>query len=1030
MLKVEMVPLGASKREEYCQEIEENRELEYEEKVLVLPNHTLMEEVQKKHQVLCMSLDTLARKILNKNKQYEKYDIINRRRQELLVANLIESNKDQLSYFAAVLDKPGFVKAMTTLMSQLSRSGLTEEEVEAFLECWRENDPVSKKVEQVKEFYKKYLETIKSYKVNGRPCFDIEGQYRLAIKTLEDEKVKLPWEKIYLSDFYSFDMLQLEFIRKLSNVDGLDVKICMPYEKKRDAVFGAVTNTVGFLVGMEHEKGQDDNYNELADEDNKGNKSNLATNFREQIAYNLWRESKEYQKMSTDSVFLNAFRSRDEEMRWALSKIKELLRGKVTDAGDVEKDSIHPSNIIVAVRKLNNYTGLRQIADEYGIPVSLPKTMALASHPVAEFIKQLLSATVPNNDGANAYFASLDSAWGKHFTNVDTCAVFKLRQKKFYASPMAVRQDLEEAFLEDSYVAAVNGFIDAEADKHTLREHLEILKEVFTKLDVEQRLGACYKESKLSLQSLKACLLAKQSLLHCASTLVDDYEACGYENHQYDAREWQALLVEAMQNENIVLESGRQDGVKITEVINLQGLKRPYVFILGVREHEFPTIENKDWIYNDLERLEMIQYGIELKVKAMQFSEDAWFFAAAVVAAQKELYLSWHEDNEAGKSPYIEGIMQLFEGLQINKGEAKQPGSLHEFERNGLLCDKKWLEDKLQNAAVLTTAVKADLARNDKDADGYNGVLADQKVIQQAKNTVGYIFSASVLEKYAACPFQFLGERIWTKQDYGDQGEEVAATVTGSLLHNTLAAFVKTYLKQKISRADYQALEISLFKVYEDECAKIVGDKIVDNELWMLEKERIKKSLQRWLRVECEEQENWQNYLPQAVEWNFQPVELVLSDGSSVFLNGRIDRLDGDGEYIFITDYKQSSTPAAGDINKGLDMQMPIYMLAVNKKYEGGKAVAGESYLSLKDDKRSAAVVFTETGYKKLPLTKDLVWEQEKDKYEKIIKDYIEAIYAGNFMVAPKKCSQYCRLKDICRKSVLVNVEQEVKGDE
>lgn len=1030
MLKVEMVPLGASKREEYCQEIEENRELEYEEKVLVLPNHTLMEEVQKKHQVLCMSLDTLARKILNKNKQYEKYDIINRRRQELLVANLIESNKDQLSYFAAVLDKPGFVKAMTTLMSQLSRSGLTEEEVEAFLECWRENDPVSKKVEQVKEFYKKYLETIKSYKVNGRPCFDIEGQYRLAIKTLEDEKVKLPWEKIYLSDFYSFDMLLLEFIRKLSNVDSLDVKICMPYEKKRDAVFGAVTNTVGFLVGMEHEKGQDDNYNELADENNKGNKSNLATNFREQIAYNLWRESKEYQKMSTDSVFLNAFRSRDEEMRWALSKIKELLRGNVTDAGDEEKDSIHPSDIIVAVRKLNNYTGLRQIADEYGIPVSLPKTMALASHPVAEFVQQLLSATVPNKEGANAYFASLDSAWGKHFTNVDTCAVFKLRQKKFYASPMAVRQDLEEAFLEDSYVAAVNGFIDAEADKHTLREHLEILKEVFTKLDVEQRLGVCYKESKLSLQLLKACLLAKQSLLHCASTLVDDYEACGYENHQYDAQEWQALLVEAMQNENIVLESGRQDGVKITEVINLQGLKRPYVFILGVREHEFPTIENKDWIYNDLERLEMIQYGIELKVKAMQFSEDAWFFAAAVVAAQKELYLSWHEDNEAGKSPYIEGIMQLFEGLQINKGEAKQPGSLHEFERNGLLCDKNWLEEKLQNAAVLTTAVKADLARNDKDADGYNGVLADQKVIQQAKNTVGYIFSASVLEKYAACPFQFLGERIWTNQDYGDQGEEVAATSKGTLLHNTLAAFVKTYLQKKITKNDLGVLELRLNCIFEEECKKQVGNTIVDNELWHLEKQRIWQTLKRWLRFECAEQEAWQNYTPQAVEWDFGSVGLVLEDGIKVSLIGRIDRLDGDGEYIFITDYKQSTVPASNALDIGLDMQMPIYMLAVNQYFAGGKKIAGESYLDIKKFNHKPALVFVATGNEKLPAPKDLVWEQEKDKYEKIIKDYIEAIYAGKFMVAPKKCSQYCRLKDICRKSVLVNVEQEVKGDE
>ena len=56
--------------------------------------------------------------------------------------------------------------------------------------------------------------------------------------------------------------------------------------------------------------------------------------------------------------------------------------------------------------------------------------------------------------------------------------------------------------------------------------------------------------------------------------------------------------------------------------------------------------------------------------------------------------------------------------------------------------------------------------------------------------------------------------------------------------------------------------------------------------------------------------------------------------------------------------------------------------------------------------------------------------ERLAHKYEKIIKDYIEAIYAGKFMVAPKKCSKYCRLKDICRKSVLVNVEQEVKGDE
>ena len=241
---------------------------------------------------------------------------------------------------------------------------------------------------------------------------------------------------------------------------------------------------------------------------------------------------------------------------------------------------------------------------------------------------------------------------------------------------------------------------------------------------------------------------------------------------------------------------------------------------------------------------------------------------------------------------------------------------------------------------------------------------------------------------------------------------------------------MKTYLQKKITQNDLGVLELRLNDIFEEECKKQVGNTIVDNELWHLEKQRIWQTLKRWLRFECAEQEAWQNYTPQAVEWDFGSVDLVLEDGKKVSLIGRIDRLDGDGEYIFITDYKQSTVPASNALDIGLDMQMPIYMLAVNQNFAGGKKIAGESYLDMKKFNHKPALVFVATGNEKLPAPKDLVWEQEKDKYEKTIKDYIEAIYAGNFMVAPKKCSQYCRLKDICRKSVLVNVEQEVKGDE
>ena len=1034
MIKVEFATLGASEREDYCGKLQNQ---EYGKSILVLPNCTLIEEVEKKYNVCCMSMDTLARKILNQIKEYKEYDIINRRRQELLVGKLIEKHKDELAYFAAVLDKPGFVKAMTTLMSQLSRSGLTKEEVAGFLQCWEDSDPLQDKVIQVKAFYEHYLNTLESFRVNGRKVFDIEGQYRLAIEALREEKLELPWNKIYFSDFYTFDMLQLEFINKLGNHTGIELTICLPYEKGREAVFGAVTNTAAFLVGMEKTRGKADNFDYLKAEAKVNSSKEQMKDFREQIARNLWRESNEYSKLSTDNVILNAFTSRDEEMRWTLSKIKEMLRK--TNTGEGQQEVIKPSDIVLAVRNLNNYVGLRQIADEYGVPVSLPKTMALVSHPVVEFTQLLLRAALPTKKGADAYFAALNCPWAKLFTQCNTEKLVSLREKKFYTSALDVRKDLPEDIARDTFVQDFHEYLDAINSRHTLREHYELLKEVFAKLAVEKTLGTLYKEQKLSLQSLQASVLAKNTLLRCACDLVSDYEACGYANYRYDAQEWAELVLAAVQNENIVLESGRQDGVKITDVINMRGLARPYVFILGMREHEFPAIENNEWIYNDLDRIEMIQYGIELPIKATQYSEDAWLFAAALIVAQKELYLSWHVDSEAGKSPYIEGVMQLFDNVVIGKGENKKPASLSEFERQGEMCDKQWLQDKLQEAAVITEAVKVDLLRNEKTtvANSYNGILAEQEVIEQAKNEVGNSFSATSLEKYAACPFQFLGERIWSKSEKGEQEEEVVPTVTGTLLHNTLASFVKTYLNKSITQNDITDLELRLHDIFETECAKLIDHGIVDNELWKIEKRRIEQKLRRWLKFECEDQEKWENYSPKAVEWKFggqnadvPALELLLDDGSKVSLTGSIDRLDGDGDYVFITDYKQSSTPADGDIDKGLDMQMPIYMMAANKYFAGGSKISGDAYLSMRDDERYAALAFVKTGNKKIAVSDGMVWEKEKEKYERTVKEYIEEIYAGQFKVAPKKCSEYCRLKDICRKSLLRNVNQEVKGDE
>ena len=148
-------------------------------------------------------------------------------------------------------------------------------------------------------------------------------------------------------------------------------------------------------------------------------------------------------------------------------------------------------------------------------------------------------------------------------------------------------------------------------------------------------------------------------------------------------------------------------------------------------------------------------------------------------------------------------------------------------------------------------------------------------------------------------------------------------------------------------------------------------------------------------------------------------------------LAGRIDRIDSDGESIFITDYKRSKAPAGADVQKGLDIQLPVYLLAAAAMYAGGKKAAGGCYFVLKDSERSSIQLFGSCGnaamekkYKNSRIEK-LPWDSFKEFCENIIRNYIESIYAGAFPVNPKKCDAYCQLSGICRKQELNLVAQE-----
>ncbi len=963
------VPLGYSPRNLFYEKLQQ---VGYDKGVLVLPSRNLMLRAQREANIRTIDIDFLATTILNDN-GYLALRQINRRSQELIVKKLIKflAERDKLEYFGALAEKQGFIKAVTSLLGQLSRSGASEMQIMEVLRDWGRAGNLGKKDWEISQLYGLYRKYLKN-----NDWFDLEGKYRLAIKVLQEENVKLRWQEVCISDFYTLDALQIEFIKMLSK--RVNVSIGLMYEDcdTKEKVFAAVKKTYGDLVGF-------------------GNleKPSLPA------------------KKGPENVRVCEFPDRQLEMEWVLTEVKGLL-----------KKGVPADDILVTFRKFDNYSGLRNLADAYGVPVSIPQSSNLNLQPLSELLLLLLEAQPDNRNGAEAYFKILGCGLGKLLFKIDGEAANAWREEKYFTARSQVQAKCRETFVdEEGVLSLVDTTIEKLPAASTVAEYASLLEEFLNGLNLEVTLGALHKKGGIAFGEVKACLHTKQLLLKCLQGLAEDYQNCGMHDEKLSLQDFAYGLREAMQVYKVNLTDGRSDGVLLTEVINAQGLSHKYVFLLGLREGEFPTGGSENWIYNDEERRVLCGLGIDMPTTVTAYQDDAYFFATAIAQTEKNLVLTYHVDDQAGVSAYVGDVLKNF-GVTVEKILAKQPASYGEAFAPGRKLDPIWVMGNLERPAF--AAAMTDEHR--KTYPNLNGVLQDENLRSDVASFVGNVFSPSSLEVYAQCPFRFLGERVWKQKGFAEKEELAAPHEEGDLLHECLAKFLGRHLLEKLTKYDYDILWEELEQEFQAVCvAYFANGRLEQNELWQTEQVRLRNILSKWLRKEYDLQSQW-DFVPCAVEWDFssrngKPLRMKLTDGRSFTIMGRVDRMDKNGDKVFVTDYKLSRTPAVGDLPAGIDLQLPIYLLAAHKLY--GKEVAGGGYLSLKDAERKANVKLDDS--QEFPFMskqsrghfKDAEdrWQAFCQLSENFLQEYVQGIFDGNFKLEPKKCDDYCALKDICR---------------
>jgi RecB family exonuclease len=131
-----------------------------------------------------------------------------------------------------------------------------------------------------------------------------------------------------------------------------------------------------------------------------------------------------------------------------------------------------------------------------------------------------------------------------------------------------------------------------------------------------------------------------------------------------------------------------------------------------------------------------------------------------------------------------------------------------------------------------------------------------------------------------------------------------------------------------------------------------------------------------------------------------------------VRLQGSIDRIDlvetADGVVRFrVIDYKTGPTPAAGELQSGLALQLPLYALAAERMGLAGPAESADfGYWALKDK-----------GFRPTKLAKTDDWQSYAGRLERFVLALADHLRRAEFPVAPRSehCMKHCEYTNACR---------------
>lgn len=680
------------------------------------------------------------------------------------------------------------------------------------------------------------------------------------------------------------------------------------------------------------------------------------------------RKSTKYEK-NVENIELFLAKNEYSEVEEMAKKISRLVREK----------GLRYKDISIVTKNIENYSSLvRAIFNQYQIPVFIDEKRDLNQNIIVQYILAVLEILNENfsNEAVFGYIKSgfLEVDRDEIFRLENYCTKWGIKQSKWkkdfiYELEEEKRQEIER--LNELRKKIINPLLklqDRIKQEKTVTNITKAIYEFLQAQNIEEKI--IKKIEELEEKNLLDLVSEYKTSYKTILDILDEIIVI-FKEEKMTIDQYSKILKIGLKNSGLGKIPGTQDQVILGDVDRSRSHKVNTVFIIGLNDGSFPSINKDEGFFNDLDREKLKEDGIELaKGTIDKLYEDNFNIYKALTTAENRIYLSYVSSDSDGKSlrpsMLIGKIKKMYPKLQeksdviSKKYEVVNETITYEelIENIAKLKNKEEIEEIWYHVYQYYKLQNEWNTKLQKDLEGLNYTNLPERIRKENIDKLyGNTLNTSIsrLEKYRSCPFSYYlqyGLKLKEKEEL-----KIQSFNTGSFMHETIDEFFE-YVKQE---------DLNLAELEEEQIFNIVS-KIVEEDLklgknftftatakYKVLVRRLKKIISKALKYIIETIIH-SDFRIEGTEIEFgkkgkyKPIILEIGEGKKVEITGKIDRIDTadseNGKYLRIIDYKSSAKNIdLNEVYAGLQIQLLTYTDAICK--EEDIMPAGIFYFSL-----------------------------------------------------------------------------------